>query len=316
MFKLFYWGVLARFINTFVKVESKHWVFAADFGNTYREGSKYLQLYMLKEHPDYECTFITRNKEVVKDLTSKGIPCMYNFSLKGIIEIAKSEAVFTTQVISDIRFAYKKTNRKFYYLVHGMPYKKAMAMLPKNYISNIRKLSTGKKIVNKISYYLTLGYTMSDVSFVSACSDFLAQYQSKEFPNCDTKVLGMPRNDALFNHQMMSKERWIEGLDEKFVITYMPTHRGYGTGKLSPSPFESRSDIQQWMRENNVVLLVKNHPNMIEKLADKKDTVVLRDITKLGLDPQVCIYHSDVLITDYSSVWMDYLILQRPLIFY
>jgi CDP-glycerol glycerophosphotransferase (TagB/SpsB family) len=28
------------------------------------------------------------------------------------------------------------------------------------------------------------------------------------------------------------------------------------------------------------------------------------------------LYHSDVLITDYSSVWMDYLLLKRPIVFY
>lgn len=96
----------------------------------------------------------------------------------------------------------------------------------------------------------------------------------------------------------------------------MPTHRGYGTGTVTPTPFIKRPDVQQWFRDNNVVFLMKNHPNMIPKLKDKKDTDVIKDITKLGLDPQVCIYHSDVLITDYSSVWMDYLLLRRPILFY
>jgi len=36
----------------------------------------------------------------------------------------------------------------------------------------------------------------------------------------------------------------------------------------------------------------------------------------MGLDPQVIIYHSDVLISDYSSVWLDYLLLKRPIIHY
>lgn len=132
----------------------------------------------------------------------------------------------------------------------------------------------------------------------------------------DVRVLGMPRNDVLFDHEKMSKERWIDGTKGKFVITYMPTHRLYGRGSITPTPFINKPEYQKWMRENNVVLLMKQHPNMIHKLKDAPQTDVIRDITVDRLDPQVCIYHSDVLITDFSSVWMDYLLLKRPIIFY
>ena len=61
---------------------------------------------------------------------------------------------------------------------------------------------------------------------------------------------------------------------------------------------------------------MKNHPNMIPKLDDSSSTDVIKDITKLRIDPQVCLYHSDVLVTDFSSVWMDFLLLKRPILFY
>ena len=131
------------------------------------------------------------------------------------------------------------------------------------------------------------------------------------------KVLGMPRNDALFDDTRMQNEKWIDGLEGKFIITYMPTHRAYGHGLVTPTPFIKRADVQKWMKDNNIVLLMKNHPNMASKISDEQNNPeCIIDITKMGLDPQVCIYHSDVLITDFSSVWMDYLLLQRPIIFY
>ena len=130
------------------------------------------------------------------------------------------------------------------------------------------------------------------------------------------KILGMPRNDALFLKKEMEKERWVSGLEGKFIVTYMPTHRLYGVGKPSPTPFAHNPEYLQWMKENNVVLLMKQHPNMKSSSPEITDKDVILDITHDGFDPQVVIYHSDVLISDYSSVWLDYLLLHRPLITY
>lgn len=316
MFKLFFYGLIAKFLNFFIKTRDKHWAFSADYGKMYREGSKYLMEYMLQEHPDYQCTFFTMNKAVYEELKQKGIPCKMNLSIAGIIAIAKCSVVFTTQSISDIRYAFKKKNRHYYYMTHGMPYKHAWAMLPKGHIANLINNSKWKKRRNKISASLTLGYKMKDVSFIPSCSEFLKGWQEKEFPGINIRVTGMARNDVLFDDERMRQEQWIDGTDGKFVIVYMPTHRGYGAGEVSPVPFLNRPDVQKWLEANNVVLLVKNHPNMVKKMSTVVDTPCIKDISKAGLDPQVCIYHSDVLITDHSSVWMDYLLLRRPIIFY
>lgn len=312
------YGIVARLINLFVKVKSKHWVFGADYGNMYREGSKYMLEYMLKNHPDFHCTFITLNKDVKRELETKGIPCELNTSIKGIITVAQADAIFTTQYINDVRYAYKKKNRSFYYLVHGQPLKISMYALNKTDIG--RKLSHHNILIrckNFIASIINYTYKMSDVSFVSATSEFLRHYMNIDFDGMlNVKILGMPRNDGLFDIERMNNEKWIDGLENKFIITYMPTHRAYGHGEVTPTPFKNRPDIQKWMIENDVVLLMKNHPNMIKKIKDSENSQCVIDITKLRLDPQVCLFHSNVLVTDFSSVWMDYLLLRRPIIFY
>ena len=312
------YGILARIINLFVKTQAKHWVFGSDYGNMYREGSKYLIEYMIKNHPDFHCTFITLNKNVKKELEAKGIPCELNTSIKGIITIAQADAIFTTQFIYDVRYAYKKKGRSYYYLVHGQPLKIAMDALNKTEIGKkIFKRNAFVKIKNYLASIINFSYKMTDVSFVSATSEFLSHYMNIDFDGkLKVKILGMPRNDGLFDAKRMSGERWIKGLENKFIITYMPTHRAYGKGEVTPTPFENRPDIQKWMDENNVVLLMKNHPNMIKKIKETKNSKCIIDITKERIDPQVCLYHSNVLVTDFSSVWMDYLLLRRPIIFY
>ena len=77
------YGVLARILWLFVPIERKMWIFGADYGNSYREGSKYLFEYMLKNHPDYDCRFVTQSPEVCRNLRAKGVPCVMNISLAG-----------------------------------------------------------------------------------------------------------------------------------------------------------------------------------------------------------------------------------------
>lgn len=311
-------GVIARIINPFIKIKPKHWVFGADSGNGYREGAKYLIEYTLKNHPDYNCTFITRNPKVLEELNKKGIPCMLNYTWRAFFTIAEAEAVFTTQSPADVKFAFKKKGRQHCYMMHGMSNKRSWKQLPKGYIGALH--GTHPMIAylkTEISRWLTIGYDVKDFSFMVSTSDFFVPYVKLDFG--DDKIIkniGMPRNDGLFDHERIKGEKWLEGLDGKLVITYMPTHRAYGAGEVTPTPFKNRLEIQQWMRENNVVLLMKNHPNMIPRIKDGENNDVIKDITKMRLDPQVCLYYSDVLITDHSSVWIDYLLLKRPIVFY
>lgn len=319
MLPLTVYGIFAKLLSPFISIKKKTWVLGADEGKEYREGSKYLLEYMLKEHPDFDCCFITRSKNVYERLKKSGIPVEMNTSWKGIVKTAQAECVFTTQVIGDVLYTYKKKGRRYFYLVHGQPYKKAPWMINQTdfWEKIFPKGNLLQQIKNKLSFFFGVGYTIDDVEFVSATSEFLKPLMEKDFNNnLPVKILGMPRNDALFQPERFKNEKWIEGLEHKFVITYMPTHRAYGQGEKSPTPFQDRADIQNWMKDNNIVLVIKNHPNMLKQYKSFYNSDCIIDITDKGIDPQVAIYHSDVLVTDFSSVWMDYLLLCRPILFY
>lgn len=313
------YGVLARLINLLTPTKKNVWAFGADCGKTYRESSKYMLEYMINNHSQYECFFITKNKKLCHDLNSKGITCYYNYSIKGIFKIAQASCLFTTQVAGDIDLIYKKRNRRFFYFGHGMPYKKAFCAVSDDWYKkrNAENSTFIKSLWHPIAMFLTNDYSFKDSEFAISTSDFLVPYVKMYYgKNMPVKVIGFPRNDIFFNDKKMRGEKWIENSEGKFIVTYMPTHRDLGKGELTPYPFENRPDIQQWLEDNKVLFVMKQHPNMIPKLKAIKTTSTFVDITNMFLDPQCCLYHSDILITDYSSVWLDYLILQRPLFFY
>lgn len=311
------YGCFARCVSFLCPVQKKHWIFGANFGKSYGEGPRNLMKYVVAHDPSITCTYITQNKKVYRELKKQGINCEMNFSFMGILAIAKSDCVFVSHVGNDILYAYKKKNRRFFYLMHGQAFKIVLGAVPLSYWRSITpKKSFFKECLLLIKEHICNSGNYYDSYFVSACSDFIAQYTRMEFPiQTQIKILGSPRNDTLFDDEFM-KHPFFDNLKNKFIISYMPTHRLYGKGEASPVLFVDDKVAQQWMRDNNIIILIKQHPNMIPKIDSDLSNDVIVDITKMDLDPHLVIYHSDVLITDYSSVWIDYLLLRRPLLFF
>lgn len=311
-------GLISRPLSYIIPIKKKNWIFGSDCGNMYREGSKYMIEYMLKYHPDYNCTFITRNPDVKKELDNKGIPCELNFSINGIWKVLRAGVVFTTQVSADVALVYKKKGRMFLYLGHGQPYKAVFNATTNLYRQHQHvKNSVATFVWNKISSFLTYGYEFNNSKFYTSTSEFLIPYNKLYYGiEADVRILGMPRNDGLFDDIKMKSEKWLDNMDHKFIVTYMPTHRDFGKGNVCPIPFSDNKVIQQWLIDNNVVLVVKQHPNMEKKTIISNFSEAIIDITKMKFDPQVVLYHTDVLISDYSSTWIDYLLLRRPCLFY
>lgn len=307
-------GTVSRVLNLILPVRERHWVFGSDYGRSFRESSKYLLLYMLENHKDYDCCFVADTAALKKELESKGIPAVTNNSIRGIVKICRADAVFCSQNMNDIRYAFRKKGRSYYYMTHGLPYKICREALPaKSHESSSLK----GRLLELFGYVFCQDYDMKDVSFVPGTSDFLAPHLSRVIGHgVPVKILGTPRNDMFFNHDFMKNEKWIDGTDGKKIITYMPTHRQYGNGQVTPTPFEKNIAVQQWFREHNVLFLMKQHPNMITKMTDVFSNDVIKDITELWIDPQVVMYHSDILISDYSSAPLDFLIFRRPTIYY
>ncbi len=133
------------------------------------------------------------------------------------------------------------------------------------------------------------------------------------------KPLGYPRSDILINNvEELKKEAYekYSDLKDKKVILYFPTYRRYN-GELLDYDYEiDWEKMNEFLDENDMVLLVKRHPllvaNDIEAVPANYPNIV--DIKEDSYFPLMTI--SDMLITDYSSVFYDYLFLNKPIVFY
>lgn len=137
---------------------------------------------------------------------------------------------------------------------------------------------------------------------------------------------GYPRNFIFYDDHLLNqaKKEVINILRKKTgyqwsystkIITYMPTFRDNVEEVFSFEELESNKKFMKWLTINNVVILQKTHfitqkrKKGIAQKNNKKRIIIFNDI-----NPQTLLAASNLLITDYSSCFFDFLLLDRPII--
>lgn len=140
-------------------------------------------------------------------------------------------------------------------------------------------------------------------------------------------VLGAPRNDLLFeNKNVISLLLGSNEYDK--VILCMPTFKQskYWEDSDEVIPYaiqgikneEELKSLNNYLESNNSILLVKIHHLQKTDILTKvklSNIIYIEDKDLMGKDIQLynLIGEVDALLTDYSSVYLDYILLDRPI---
>lgn len=146
-------------------------------------------------------------------------------------------------------------------------------------------------------------------------------------------ITGQPRNDWLFEKLSPEKEAHIRGVGEHIVM-YMPTFRkcnlrDVADGDYTEDPNKAFGGTkEEWqalnaiLKESNQVMVVKPHPmdaiSNVALLKDMDSIKVIDDtwLTKHGILLYQFLAYTDKLVTDYSNVYVDYLLTNKPIGFF
>lgn len=176
---------------------------------------------------------------------------------------------------------------------------------------SIRKI--GKIVREKVEYIVTL--SERDAKYFYKPKEFA------DFPVPEYIPLGQPRNDVLFDKGFVDKAR--NDIDENFnshgkkIILYAPTWRGYDVSSQFPFSREDFLKLNEFMGKNNYVFLYRPHyiENFIDdSLIKNLENIQIADVKKEPYT-QKLIAACDMIITDYSSIIVDFLILNKPIAF-
>lgn len=143
-----------------------------------------------------------------------------------------------------------------------------------------------------------------------------------EVPVSRLLVTGNPRTDQLWRPPSSDLLASL-GITGPFVL-WMPTFRATRSEGMVKAWSEGGSlglsdvdPLVSGLAERGIQLVVKPHPlDAEERRGPGVVTVTNDDLARAGVDLYSLLGASSGLVTDYSSVWVDYLLLDRPLAFH
>jgi len=249
------------------------------------------------ENLDFSYSIMTKRKDTYQLLRAKyGERAVYAYSLKAVLTFVRSYAIILTHGASDT-YPFRKysKNQLVMNLWHGTP------------IKRIGHLSSKSLIDKRFE-----GQVWNKFDYISVCSNFESNIMQPSFniPKDKIAILGSPRNDIFYNQEVK--------VETENKILYLPTFRDLEPTKLFNFPDFDAKQLQQFLEENNVFITVKMHRNDMENKNNKRIVDSLKNVhleLSQNFDLQYSLLSSFALITDYSSVYLDYLLLNKPIIF-
>lgn len=294
------------------------WVFGAWFGHGYSDNSRWLFESVRENKPQIRAVWLTRERGIVADLRRQGAEAYLSNSLKGFWLSCRAGLVVACCGNLDVnRLAIARAKKL--QLWHGSPMKK-IGLADKF----ARKPTRILKLLQKI-WQLVFPFTKEKWDVVIAAGDAFQEYMAGAFGMDlqQVKVTGYPRNDIFFRVPTPT----VPLLDNiknktgaKHIILYAPTHRKEGVKEDMDKLFETfkSDDFERFLKEHNAVLLIKMHYYFrffSEKVdfCEKKSRVYWLNGAAVP-EINLLLNFTDILITDYSGVYFDYLLLDKPVV--
>ncbi|MHB9335868.1 CDP-glycerol glycerophosphotransferase family protein [Fusobacterium polymorphum] len=297
-------GIIFSFLYIFIKKNKKRIIFTSTGNTKYDHNSKYLFEYFLKYYPDFDVKYVINEPNLKNNLEEKiGNYFINTNSIKGMLYSLKAYTWITSSIELPVGGIFQRINRLVIHLGHGTPLKN-IGFLEKN-ISTLKKVYY-ILIKNNFSYVLSTSY-----DFDKIMSKFLNIPLKRIFTN------GQPRLDSIFEKKEDILNRVFKVEKNMKNILYAPTWRQDSETKLFPFSDFNEKEIENFLEDNKINIFLRVHPDfeteIDEKLLKIKGIYVLN--SKVVKDISEYLSCFDLLITDYSSIFIDYLLLDKPILF-
>jgi len=311
-----YFVYLASYI---IPRNNSKWVFASWEGKAYRGSSRYLFEYV-SSLSSIETVWVTKNKQLYDDFKDTHLNIKYGYSISGFYTLITAKVIFISHGLYDV-----------------VPFFTGGALIVcLGHVTYPMKNMSFKDTFTKLSYFQKLkGYLRSPYDHIKPTYEVVASAYTKRsaiFLQADKKnesdriiPIGLPKSDFIINYLRKSKEEISGGAPvdnlpnisvEDKLILFLPTWREDQSFNIFDYGYKPHlfNDI---LSDNQAFMLVNFHPFdesvRLNKLSNIGDRVFVSSYSSDDVLRLLC--EADVFITDYSSLFSDYLLIDRPIIF-
>ncbi len=314
---------------TRVPKEEDLWVFSGFRHACYMDNARYFYEYLLSAHPEIRAVWLTTSDEVFGRLSAQGRPVLRMDSPEGIACMSRAAVAVTDHfVMTDFSPEWGLNDgTKIVQLWHGVGFK---AMGDEKKVKNTTE--RGVRYSRDLLPAPGDGGTRRALKKIKYC--FCAPFREKMETYSVMTDTGPERHETIFRYWGVPEEALVragnprclpvltaERATDPAKVLYAPTYRFDAVHeKALIELFLSKlPEIRRRMEAENAVLTLRLHPHTWRDYGELIRTG-LEGCSRVEWRQDEDIYETlgqySVLITDYSSIAMDFIGGERPVIFF
>lgn len=264
--------------------------------------------------------YLTRNADAEKVISDTGIKVhVQKKNLQTFIFLLKAGVIVVDSLDwSKGGWHLLYQGAKIIQLWHGIPLKEIELQKAKRQINEKNRIT---QISAKLFWKITNRFPKFHA--LIATSDFSADLLSKCINTKGCWITGYPRNDVLLK-RTISNFDYLNTDSIALLEIAKAKSKSYKTILFTPTfrdgfsnPLENNalllSRIDNLLKKNNIILFIKFHPWVKDIPTENFDNI---QIIQSDSDIYPLLRDFDLLITDYSSIYFDFLLTEKPIVFF
>lgn len=253
--------------------------------------------------------------QTVKALRQAGALVLTKFSIRHLITLLRSSTIILGHGIGDAYITHARKGRRIVNVWHGVTLKRIGLLVEKG--------SAPQNLSDKQIRRMKKDGALYDYMVASNPRDQKIMAEAFDMPLEKVLDCGLPRFDYLrypdaFSAEMQTASNHLrDKAQQQKIIAYTPTFREKTGSPLAELDGETLDNLTQFCTENGYKIAIRPHPYdlaALDSLLARVDGDFIIDASsRVYPEAAVLMQNAHILITDYSSIWVDYLFTKRPI---
>lgn len=245
--------------------------------------------------------------EIKTILESKGVTVLEGWSTKSLYHLLTSGIFIFSHAPRDAHITKRCKNRIIINLWHGVAFKTIENLMPDISETKQKQIETNAKLY--------------DIIIASSEADKQTNMSAFMIGEEKVKITGLPRYDLLKESYPLDdfltkqKKKLIAYKQNKTLILYAPTFREHNISAIEQITNEEWDMLTATLTNNNAIMGIRPHSydTAIPTYIDNNEHFFWLPHSTFT-ETNLILQQTDILLVDFSSIWIDYLLLHRPIV--